>query len=265
MKKNNRLALVVAYYLSRFDSAALEALGYRTFKAAFEDIGKILQVKPNTVKNMRDEFDPFHDNSRAGWYQSKARPSRSQVLQQFQDVSEEGLKTIVQSILSVGATKHEFLESISYEQDLSSDDAVSENKHEYFPRGPTGRMAEEFFLSWFSTHSKPIAGQINDARDLGAGYDFEIHGEGTTVYVEVKGLAEAEGSILFTDKEWEVAQKKKIFYYLFLVSNISTAPQVRMIQDSASKVAPTVRIYRPVQVSWTLHSRSIPSSGADFD
>ena len=29
-------------------------------------------VKPNTVKNDRDSFDPFYDNDRAGWHQAEA-------------------------------------------------------------------------------------------------------------------------------------------------------------------------------------------------
>jgi hypothetical protein len=41
-----------------------------------------------------------------------------------------------------------------------------------------------------------------DRRDHGGGYDFTILFAGGEKYVEVKGLAEGSGGVLFTDKEW---------------------------------------------------------------
>ena len=48
MTDGSRLALVAAFYLSKFDTDALARLGYATFKAAFADIGKQLSVRPST-------------------------------------------------------------------------------------------------------------------------------------------------------------------------------------------------------------------------
>ena len=82
MKPQNELALVVAYYLSRLDREAVASLGYKSFNEAAEDIGKILDVKPNTIKNMRDEFDYSMQNSRIGW-RRELRGSRLKVFHTF--------------------------------------------------------------------------------------------------------------------------------------------------------------------------------------
>lgn len=58
MTDGSRLALVAAFYLSKFDAASLTRLGYSTFKEAFADIGQRLGVNPRSVKNKRDDFDP---------------------------------------------------------------------------------------------------------------------------------------------------------------------------------------------------------------
>ena len=57
MTDGSRLALVAAFYLSKFDTEALAQLGYATFKEAFADIGNQLGVRPSSVKNKRDDFD----------------------------------------------------------------------------------------------------------------------------------------------------------------------------------------------------------------
>lgn len=89
MDDKNKLALISAYYLSKYNHEALRALGYSAYSQAFNDIGDRLGVKANSVKNMRDEFDPIHDNDRVGWYQRPLRPSRARVAQLFSGVSFE--------------------------------------------------------------------------------------------------------------------------------------------------------------------------------
>lgn len=67
MKRNSKLALYIAYYLSRFNEEGLQKLGYETWKQAYEDISLKLDININTIKNRRDEFDPIHGH-RAGWH-----------------------------------------------------------------------------------------------------------------------------------------------------------------------------------------------------
>lgn len=93
-------ALVIAYYLSRMDIKGVKELGYKNFSNAFKELGKILGRKPATIKNMRDEFDPFFDNPRAGWYQRPLRKSRLFVFNQFKTMTDSELTSFVKEIIN---------------------------------------------------------------------------------------------------------------------------------------------------------------------
>ena len=93
-------SLTLAYYLSRFDAAALKELGYSRFKDAFESVGAMLNQKASTIKNMRDEFDPYFDNGRRGWYQRTLSASRKEVFDKFAEESFGEITIIVKNILA---------------------------------------------------------------------------------------------------------------------------------------------------------------------
>lgn len=92
-------SLTIAYYLSRMNTKAVNALGYKTFRSAFDGLSKLLGQKPATIKNMRDEFDPYFDNGRAGWYQREMSPSRKEIFEQFKNTTDDELTTLVNSIV----------------------------------------------------------------------------------------------------------------------------------------------------------------------
>lgn len=100
MNENSKLALIISYYLSRFDKLALEKLGYSKWTQAINDIAEILNINPNTIKNMRDEFDSVHPNKRVGWYQRELRPSRIEIKEKYDSYTEEELTKIVKDILN---------------------------------------------------------------------------------------------------------------------------------------------------------------------
>ena len=91
--------LTIAYYLSRRNNAALKELGYKTHKAAFEGLARLFGQKTATIKNMRDEFDPYFDNGRAGWYQRQMSPSRKDIFDKMAPVNDEDLTAIVKEIV----------------------------------------------------------------------------------------------------------------------------------------------------------------------
>ncbi|MDA7792212.1 AAA family ATPase [bacterium] len=65
---NKRAAGLVSYALSRLESTSL---GYDKTSEAFESLGTIFGIKPNTIKNFRDSFDPFTDSGRVGWHKNE--------------------------------------------------------------------------------------------------------------------------------------------------------------------------------------------------
>jgi len=257
MDKNRQFGMIAAYYLSRFDEEGVANLGYSTQNEAFYDIAEKLNVKRNTVKNWRDEFDPLHP-FRVGWYQRPMTQSRVKVVEVLQDLDEYAIRLIVKDILQ----NPDFEESKAADEisrAITVKDEKKIGKGEYVLRGPTGKKAEDFFIDWFASEKENIfQGQLEDTRDLGCGYDFKIvKTNGLAQYVEVKGLASESGGITMTNKEWVVARAQGKQYYIFLVRNIDTRPQVQIIPNPSQCFEPVRREYTTIQVSWGISDNQI--------
>lgn len=259
MEPNHKLTLYVAYYLSRFNSDALSNLGYSTWNSAFGDIGKRLNVKPHSVKNWRDEFDPLFGH-RAGWHQRPMSPSRVKVAQALEDLSESQIRGIANDILS-GKIKEEPDEE---EQLLSlvTDDTKDKSARQFILRTPTGKAAENYFIQYYNDTLTPRGGTLVDCRDLGCGYDFKIESNDLETYVEVKGLANISGGILFTDKEWRVATDKGEDFFLCIVKNVYENPEINFIQNPASKINPKKNIYTTIQINWSVTENDLNNLNA---
>jgi hypothetical protein len=256
MKKENELGLIVSYYLSRFGDSGCRAIGYKNFTQATQSIGNILGIKPNTLKNMRDEFDPYHENLRAGWYQRELRESRKKVMLSFQDQDEATIRQLVSEIIY----NEEFINSPICEKllDLFSDTDGKYKKTAIFvSRGITGKKAEEIFMNHFRQNSKPIIGTLIDKRDSGMGYDFEIKSKGETYFVEVKGLAGKAGGISFTNKEWEKAQYEKEKYFVVLVRKVKSDWEIKFFSDPTSLFHPSKQIYLTTNIFWNVASKDL--------
>lgn len=259
MKVENELGMVVAFYLSKYDKEGLNRLGFQTYKQAFEEIGRSLHINPNSIKNWRDEFDPYYDNARKGWYQREIRPSRLKVIAAFDELSEDAMRAVVMDIIrsdkrpKVETELHLVLQEIKE----TNDNKKLKKKAEYSTRGPTGRMAEEFFIAKFHEGLTPFSGVLKDNRDEGVGFDFEIIEHGNRTLVEIKGLAKESGGVSFTDKEWGVANKVQNDFYLGLVVDIPISPKIGFLQNPARNLVPVYRAYATIAVSWTVNFEQI--------
>ncbi len=100
-RTKKQAGLIVSYYLSRCDMKAVRALGYKNFTDAFQKIGDILNENPNNIKNMRDEFDPYFDNGRAGWYQRPLRASRQEIFDEMAQYTDEQVGNLVRELLDM--------------------------------------------------------------------------------------------------------------------------------------------------------------------
>jgi len=246
---NNHLAIIIAFYLSKFDREGLLNLGYKNDSEAFEEISLILDVKKNYIKFRRDEFDPIHP-WRKGWQ----RPMDKRIIsaiEALQDLDEPDLREIVLSIL------HDEAYRISDEIQQITSLFTEVNKQKvvvgkFILRTPTGRQAEEFFMQHFSENKKPISGNLVDCRDLGIGYDFRIESSKGQFFVEVKGLSDFSGGILFTNKEWSVAKNEGDKYFLCVVSNLGGVPEIIFVQNPADILKPKKNIYTSIQINWSV-------------
>jgi hypothetical protein len=253
METNHKLTLYICYYLARFNNDALENLGYATWNTAFDDIGSRLNVKSHSVKNWRDEFDPLFGH-RAGWHRRPMRPSIAQVAQSLENLDEIQIRELVKDILS-GNLKNNPDEEQQLLALVSEDRSLPKKK--FILRAPTGRAAEEFFIKHHALTNEPIAGQLIDCRDLGGGYDFKIVSPEGEKYVEVKGLSEVSGGILFTDKEWRTAEENADKYILCIVKNIPESPTTHFIANPAHKLKAKKNIYTTIQISYSVAERQL--------
>jgi len=258
MDNNRKRAHIVAYYLSRFDKAALSNLGYQTDKEAFHKTAEALDVLPNYIKFRRDEFDVAHPH-RKGWHKRPMTMSIINTINALQDIDEPALRSIVLDILEKG-------EEVEVSDDLESlmkiipEEKNKKQKRTYVPRNVTGRKAEEIFIEWFKSGQEEISQgkDFVDMRDYGCGYDFQIVVSDKQIYaIEVKGFLEDEGGILITGKEWETAGIMKTDYYLVLVSNIDNDPVITVVNNPYEKLSPKRNLQTVIQVNWTVSSTEI--------
>lgn len=249
MESNRKLGLYVSYYLSRFDEQAYQNLGFGNQMETHTKLGDLLSVKPKTVQNWRDEFDPLFGH-RAGWYQRPMSPSRIRVAQALENLDEFQVRSIVKDIISGKITE----EPDEEEQLLSiaSDETQRNSTQKFILRAPTGRAAEEFFQKHFSENKKPIDGELIDCRDLGVGYDFRIETVAEKYFVDIKGLSEFTGGILFTNKEWATAKEHGEKYFLCVISNLNENAEIIFIQNPTDKLNPKKNIYTSIQISWSV-------------
>ncbi|MEB2802855.1 DUF3883 domain-containing protein [Campylobacter upsaliensis] len=63
-----------------------------------------------------------------------------------------------------------------------------------------------------------------DVREFGCGFDFKLTLKNQQICVEVKGLNENKGQFLLTQKEFEMADRLREKYCLFVVKNLKEKP-----------------------------------------
>jgi hypothetical protein len=259
--EGKRLALIVSYYLSRFDKDGLKKLGFSSFNEAFEIFANKLNVKKNYIKLSRDEFDPIFP-WRRGWQ----RPMDKRIIktiETFEDFNESDLRDILLNILN----NHEYAISDEAKEiagSLQTFSNVKTTKGKFILRAPTGRQAEEYFIEYYNQNFQPVKGLLRDTRDFGCGYDFEIHTGDNVYYIEVKGLTEISGGVLFTNKEWQTALTSENSYYLAIVRNLKNNARITFIQNPASVFRAKKNIYTSLQIQWSITEDELNNYGEKY-
>ncbi|MBI3467151.1 MAG: DUF3883 domain-containing protein, partial [Planctomycetes bacterium] len=119
------------------------------------------------------------------------------------------------------------------------------------------RLAVEAVMKYEHAQGrKPVS-----VEEENCGWDVTSLLEGqVTRYIEVKGRA-CEGAVALTPNEWIKAQRFGDDYWLYVVVNCKTSPQIHLIQDPASKLNPREEVsvvrYMVGQQDW--RRASIPS------
>jgi len=233
--------VMIGYAMSRLDMFYLRAMGCRSWKSAYQDAGKVLGVRPNNLKNLRDEFDPFHENRRQGWHKRPLRPNRQRVMGELCDMSDEALIELARRILvrDDEATNEIMVPLMVTPRPVQN---VAE-------RLLTGKRAEDYFLENCRSAIGVARRDILDFRNAARGFDFGVRGRPSQA-VEVKGLKLMKGDVLFTDREWNEAKIRARDYWLIVVGNLVESPVLRVLQDPHSLIVATCRYQSSIATVW---------------
>ncbi|MGI4787396.1 MAG: DUF3883 domain-containing protein [Janthinobacterium lividum] len=234
-------ALILGYAMSRLDAEYLRLRHLDQWQEAFGEAAAALGEPKASFKNLRDEFDPLHDNPRQGWHQRLLRPNRQRVLDELHEVSDDALMELVSRILA----KDE--EAIVEAVDALA--VVTRVPHNVAERLLTGRRAEDFFLQ----HCKPLIqvdpGDVLDLRLSAQGFDFGVKGRPEWA-IEVKGIKQRRGDIQFTDREWIEAKRRRENYWLIVVANMAEVPIPKIVADPYQQLKATSSVQTSVAIVW---------------
>jgi len=215
-------ALVVGYAMSRLDAEYFRYRNVQNWRAAYDEAARALNVRAISIRNLRDEFDPFHANSRRGWHKRKIHPSRQRVLEDLRDLSDDALMALVERIL--------LRDEEATAEAVDSLAAVPRTAQNVAERLLTGRRAEDFFLAHCHTLLGIKRAALVDRRQAACGFDFAVEGR-PELGIEVKGLKPIKGEILFTDREWTEAKARRENYWLVVIGNLDVDPVGRVVPD----------------------------------
>jgi hypothetical protein len=208
-------AILIGLYLSKFDIAGLKELGFDSAAQAFNVLGYTIGVKPASIKNYRDEFDPYFPNQRKGWHKRELRDYCKEIMQQFASLNFDDFTGLITSLIISNYEIEKIAKRFSAENKTS--DSVAK-------RLLTGKAAEEYFKKNYMCVPEFSGHDIFDATNLAFGFDFKTVKNDDFYCVEVKGLNLSSGSIMMTEKEFMVASELKYQYCLFIVANFVEIP-----------------------------------------
>ena len=235
-------SILSGLFLSKFDKQGLKSLGFNSHTEAFNAIGFALGVKPASIKNYRDEFDPFFPNNRQGWHKRDIREYCKKVYDDFQNLKLDDFVSLVKHAVYQNRDLDILSENIEKKQDENTS---------FAKRLITGQAAENYFQENYNKIDVFSRYELEDTTKLGCGFDFKLHKNNDYIGVEVKGLNGMNGNISLTNKEYAVADFLHQKYFLFIVKNFTETPIHQYYQNPLNKL-PFNKIERQItQISWS--------------
>lgn len=227
--------------MSRLDRMYLTARNFSSWDQAFHEASNVLSKPPTTFKNLRDEFDPVHINPRQGWHRREMRANRQRVLDELCEVSDAALLELVDRILK--QDEEVVAEAID---SLAVINRVAYNVAE---RLLTGRLAEEYFLANSASLVNVVSENLLDCRQTGCGYDFGVRNHPEWA-IEVKGLKQMRGELLFTEREWLEAQRKCDNYWVVVIGNLVAQPVAQIVRNPCVNLVAHSKYRQALVVEW---------------
>lgn len=217
--------ILCGLFLSKFNEQALSVLGFENFAEAYNVLGSALSVSPATIKNYRDELDPYFPNRRRGWHKRPLRPHCKAMLEVYGGESLSSLTTLVKTLFDPAADLAE-----PKSEQKSEEEALGSS---FAKRLITGRAAEGFFRANYHRQIEWRKGSLVDTTLTGCGFDFRINFADSFAFhaVEVKGMFGSRGSILLTEREYSRADQLRERFFLYVVRNFEDTPSASVWRD----------------------------------
>ena len=241
--------IVCGLFLSKFDQEALAYLGFDGFTEAFNALGYSLQARPASIKNYRDELDPYFPNERKGWHKRPLREHCQRVLDAYKDADIEQLGELIKGLL-IPVREVESVPEVK--RVLSIHDAEASSS--FAKRLITGRAAEQYFAANYCAMAEFSGLTLTNTTGWGCGFDFKLTTPSGEAFcaVEVKGLRTRCGQIQLTELEHDMADALRDRYYLVLVRNFVETPFHTVINNPADCAIRFMKVERKeIRFSWT--------------
>ncbi len=239
--------ILCGLFLSKYDREGLRFLGFNSFVEAFNTLGYGLGAQPASIKNYRDEMDPYLSVKRKGWHQRPIRSHCMRMLEDYQDMGLEDMGRLVKRLLLPQSV-------LQSEQHVGKVLRTFEGPDSTFARRlMTGRAAEEYFLHHYESVPDFTGMAVTDTTQWGCGFDFKMataDDDGFSA-VEVKGMNRRSGQIQLTELEHAMAEVLTDRFYLFVVRNFEEKPFHSVFKNPLSHDLPFLRIERTeTRVLW---------------
>lgn len=242
--------IICGLFLSKFDTAALEYLGFEGFSEAFNALGWGLRAKPASIKNYRDEFDPYFPNRRKGWHKRPLREHCRSVMEEYNKASVAELGETIKGFL---CPDEELQRLPNVLRVLGRHGETGESS--FAKRLITGKAAEEYFVANYGSMPEFSGLVLTETTGWGCGFDFKLADRSSDMYsaVEVKGLRQKVGQVQMTDLEHAMAEALADRYYMVLVRNFAEQPFHSVFRDPLRCGLEFERVERKeVRVSWVV-------------
>jgi len=226
MKQELQKAMLIGMYLSKFDKQGLLILGFKSFTEAYNILGLSLDVKPLSIRNYRDEFDPVFPNKRKGWHKRPMHQNRKDMLLKYNNLDILEFTKLIKKIIYKNPDIDLLEESILQ---------IGDEENQFAKRLVTGQAAEQYFKDTFQSIELFKECSIQDTTKLGCGFDFKLNFDNKFYAIEVKGLSLNRGSIMLTQKEYQVANSLKDKYFIFVVKNFIKEPMHNIFRNPTVK------------------------------
>jgi hypothetical protein len=232
--ENYEVLNLIGYGLSKFGFDFVHAFNLKTkfdFYKYIVDIGIAETI--GTVKNRQDLFDGMETTGpRKGWWQ------KGPVYKHRKDY--------IDSLFgSLNSKEYADVFKLSIQETMLKSGKTADNieikaspiiRSRFKNMQKTGAEAEYYFLNNYREINQFSNANIEDARLLGDGYDFQLTDSNIVLLAEIKGIRHNSGHIRMTRNEFDKAKEFKNEYALIIIHNLELLPKMTAVFNPIDKI-----------------------------